>query len=68
MKNDFAERLKELRAAKGLSGEELGKIIGVSGATISFWENRRSDIKSEYLKRLAKHFGVTSDFLIGLEN
>lgn len=68
MKNGFAERLKELRLAKGLSGEELGKAICVSGASVSFWESGTYDIKSEYLIRLARFFGVTTDYLLGLDN
>jgi len=68
MNNSFSERLKELRTAKGLTGEELGKAIGVSGATVSFWENRKSDIKSENLKKLAEFFGESIEFLLGIKD
>jgi len=68
MKVTFAERLKELRTAKGLSVEALAKTIGVSSGSISCWENNKYDIKSEYLIRLAKFFCVRADYLLGLED
>lgn len=64
----FADRLKELRTEKGLSSMALGKNIGVSDATIIRWENNQNDIKAEQLVKLAKFFGVTSDYLVGLED
>ena len=62
-----AERLKELRAEKGISAKALGKIIGVSDASIICWENNQYDIKGENLAKLAQYFGVTTDYLLGLE-
>lgn len=45
----------------------LGKAIAVSDATICRWENGISDIKSDQLVLLAKFFGVSSDYLLGIE-
>lgn len=64
----FSSRLKELREENKLSALALGKIIGVSDSAICNWENDINDIKSEYLIRLAKHFGVSTDYLLGLED
>ena len=63
----FAERLKELRQERGLSIMALGKEIDVSDATICRWENGVSDIKSDQLVALAGFFGVSTDFLLGIE-
>lgn len=63
----FCIRLKELRSEKGLSTLALGKAIGVSDSSICNWENNINDIKSEYLIKLAKYFGVSVDYLLGLE-
>ena len=63
----FSEKLKELRNEQGLSVLALGKAIDVSDATICRWENGISDIKSDQLILLAKFFGVTTDYLLGLE-
>lgn len=62
----FAERLKELRAERGLSILALGQAIDVSDATICRWENGISDIKSDQLVLLARLFDVSTDYLLGL--
>ena len=64
----FAERLKELRSEKNISIMALGKAIGVSDATICRWENGISDIKSDQLILLANFFGVSTDFILGLDD
>ncbi|MCL2846651.1 MAG: helix-turn-helix domain-containing protein [Firmicutes bacterium] len=64
----FAKRLVELRTEKSLSVRALGDAIGVSDASISVWENCKSVPSAEAIYKLAKFFGVTSDFLIGLED
>ena len=64
----FGIRLRQLRNDAKLSASKLGKIIGVSDVAIINWENNVNDIKAEYLARLAKYFGVSSDYLLGLED
>lgn len=64
--SEFSERLKELRAESGLSAMALGKSIGVSDMAILRWENGKSDITDENLKKLAEFFNVTTDYLLGL--
>jgi transcriptional regulator with XRE-family HTH domain len=63
----LAQRLKELRAEKGLSARALGKIIGVSDVTVCRWENNKSDITGENLFKLSRFFNVSADYLLGLE-
>lgn len=64
----FAVRLKELRLEKGLSHQQLGQEIKINGSTISRWENCKIDVRSYQLVKLANYFGVTIDYLLGLEN
>jgi len=64
--NTFANRLKELRAEKGLSAKALGDAIQASDTAIIRWENSQRGITNEYLVRLAKFFEVTTDYLLGL--
>ncbi len=64
----FAERLKELRIEKNLNQRELAKQIGYSQAAITRWENNIKIPNIVALKAIAMFFGVTSDYLIGLEN
>lgn len=61
-----AERLKELRESKGLSQEQLAKIIGVDRTTIVKYETGASR-PTRYLKRIAHFFDVTTDYLLGNE-
>ena len=64
----FAERLKDLRIEKGLSLKQLGKEIGVSDIAISRWETEQRIPNIESLVAIAKYFGVTTDYLVGLED
>lgn len=63
----FATKLKELRAEKNMSMDSLAKHIKVTKATISRWENGLADIKSDELIVVANFFGVSTDYLLGLE-
>ena len=63
----FAERLRELRLEKNLSMKQLAKEINTTDAAVSNWENEINEPKISYLKDIAKYFGVSSDYLLGLE-
>ena len=64
----FAKRLRELRVERGLSMKQLATQIKTTDAAISNWENEINEPKISYLKLLAEFFGVSADYLIGLEN
>lgn len=64
----FATRLRELRIEKGLSMKQLAKALNTTDAAISNWENGINEPKISYLKSIALYFGVTSDYLLGLED
>lgn len=64
----FAERLKSLRIEKGLSLKKLSIKTKIGTASLSRWENSQADIKGSQLIVLAKFFGVTTDYLLGLED
>ena len=66
--NDFADRLKELRESKGLSINQLAKQLGIGPGTLHRWENRTRVPNIESLVLLAKYFGVSADYLLGLED
>jgi len=63
----IAERLKEMRTEQGLTILSLSKKVGISVGSISYWENGKSDIKSDQIIVLAKFFDVSADYLLGLE-
>lgn len=61
------QRIRELRCACGWSQVELAKRLGLSKQTVSNWENDNIQPSIEMLMRLAKVFGVSTDYLLGLE-
>jgi transcriptional regulator with XRE-family HTH domain len=61
----FGQRLKTLREEKGLTQEELGKIIGVSDVAILQYEKgkRRPDLDKLIL--FSNYFECSIDYLAG---
>ena len=64
----FAERLKDLREENNLSMFALAKELKISTASIYRWENCQAEIKAGQLILLARFFGVSTDYLLGLED
>ena len=62
----FGDRLKELRKERNLTQEEIREICQVAKQTISNWENNVTQPPFDIVKRLAQYFGVTADYLLGL--
>ncbi|MCR0454206.1 MAG: helix-turn-helix transcriptional regulator [[Clostridium] innocuum] len=63
--------LKELRAKKEWSQEDVAKQLGITTATYNSWENNFGKIKISYGNAIANLFGVTLDdifFTPSLEN
>ena len=58
-------RIRELRKENKMTMKQLGEIIGVAESTISQYETGKREPDNEMLLRLAEHFGVTVDFLLG---
>lgn len=59
--------LRELREENGISQVELGKRLGIATMTISRWERGIQLPNIESLEILARFFGVTAGYLIGME-
>lgn len=68
MENVFATRLKELRKEKQLGQVELAEKINVGKSIISLWENGQCEPTLSRLVELALFFGVSIDYLVGLED
>lgn len=67
MDNTFGERLKELRKEKNIGQIELAKQLGVGKSIISLWEKNECEPTLSKLVVIAKFFGVTTDYLCGIE-
>ena len=64
----FAERLRELRRERNLSMKDFAKTIDATDAAVSNWENNVNQPKISYLKKISEKYGVSTDYLLGLEN
>lgn len=64
----LAERLGKLRARAGESQQELADKIGVKRETVKFWESGDRQIKGGDIVKLAEHFNVSADYLLGLSD
>lgn len=61
----FSNNLKKLRTARGITQEELADIVGKSQQAVNLWERGTNEPGIESLNKLADHFGVTVDYLLG---
>ena len=56
---EFCEKLKELRAEKGVTQAKLAADIHISRSAVAKWENGLGLPNDESLKLLAEYFGIT---------
>lgn len=68
MENKISSRIYELRKEANLSQSELAQQVGASQKAVDFWEKGINEPKASFIVALANYFGVTSDFLLGLED
>ncbi|MDV0429504.1 helix-turn-helix transcriptional regulator [Lactiplantibacillus sp. DA1] len=59
------QRIAKMRKRKDESQNVLSKVLHVSPSTIGMWETDQRAIKDEDLSKLADHFGVTTDYILG---
>lgn len=60
--------INSLRKEKNMSMKELAKAIGVTEATISRWENEKTNPRMGQVQKIADYFGVTISYLLGYSN
>lgn len=60
----FATRLTELREKRNLKRQEVADSIGVSRASLEYYEKGKRKPDIEVALRLADYYGVTCDYLI----
>lgn len=65
---DFGLRLKELREKKKLTQTQVAKRLNLNKSTIFGYENNIKTPSVNTLTQLALFYGVSSDYLLGLEN
>ena len=68
MINKFNEKLKELRKERQLLQKQLAAELGFTQACIAKWETGNREPSLNDLIKIAQYFGVTTDYLLGLED
>lgn len=61
-------RIKELRKKRGLMQQRLASELGITQQMLSKYERDVTLIKVDVLKKIAKYFNVTTDYLIGVSD
>lgn len=64
---DLGERLQAQRKALRLSGGQVAAHLGVSSVHISDMENNKRRPSLDLLVRLARFYGVSTDYLLGVD-
>ncbi|MGN0843973.1 MAG: helix-turn-helix domain-containing protein [Kiritimatiellia bacterium] len=64
--NKLAERLKNLRRAKGLTQRDMAKHFQLTDVGYGGWERGDTEPSIDNIMRLCQFFGCSSDSLIGL--
>lgn len=63
---DFKNRLKAMRADRGISQSALAQAVGVTRAAVNAWELGKGYPNALCLVQLAKYLNVSTDYLLGL--
>jgi SOS-response transcriptional repressor LexA len=61
----LGKRIREKRKAKGLSGQQLGDVFGISRSSVSDWERGATRPDPDKLVRLADALNTTVEYLLG---
>ncbi len=61
-RENFGEKIKNLRKTKHVNQDELAEYLGVRRSTISNWEINRRTPSMDDLKRVAEFFNVSLDY------
>jgi transcriptional regulator with XRE-family HTH domain len=68
VKTIFGTRLRELRGEANLSQRQLGEKLGTTKTTINRYENDLREPEFASLVQIAKFFGVSADYLLGIKD
>lgn len=61
----FNERLKKLRTERNLTHEDMAHLLGMQRQSYAYLESKEEDKKVDMILKLASHFNVSTDYLLG---
>ena len=59
------EIYQKLLDMNGLKSADVARATGISNMTFSDWKNGKSTPKMDKIEKIAKYFGVTTDYMMG---
>ena len=59
-------RIRDIREDRDLTQAQIASVIGTTQQQYSKIETGRADISGEKLKRLAKFYNLSADYILGL--
>lgn len=62
------ERLKQLRKERGKSQKEVAQALGITLSAYSNYEQGIREPNLQIFSEICKYFGVSADYLLGLED
>lgn len=62
----ISERIRALRLSKRLNQTDFGALVGVSQQVVHQWEAGKTNPDPDSIRRIAKTYGVSSDYLLGV--
>ena len=63
----IAEKIKLLREKRNMTQTDVAKELGITRSSVNAWEMGISVPSTQYVIELAKLFGVSTDYLLGLD-
>lgn len=68
MAGNFSARIADLRKKRGISQKEAASALGISQALLSHYEKGIRECSLDFVKKAAKYYDVTCDYLLGMSN
>lgn len=63
----LADRIRSLRESTGLTQAEIVRRLGISRSGVNAWEMGLSVPSTQYIVELARNFGVSTDYILGMK-
>ena len=67
-KEQFGQRVQEIRKLNHETQKDLGEAIGMSSNNVSEMENGKKTTVSEKIVKICRHYRVSADYLLGLSD
>ena len=61
-------RIRDLREDRDISQQQMAKHLNISQSTYSRYESGYLDVPSEVLIKLAKYYGVSTDYILDISD